>query len=179
MYANGVGTVCPQSSYRGVVAVSEEDVEKPLQLKPCKLLQPNVTTLTHVGGTLATGLNSPEIETQPNTTLHINLRILAATLYCSCVYTWCQWGLVEIKEVTVTFGWWKQWWQKKSDNKNNRDCSKKETTAAEGVRMSTQFDHKGADIPLTSISTLSLFKGFLLKMVTNSCLPTGNRDTVF
>lgn len=50
MYANGVGTVYPQSSYRGVVAVSEEDVEKPLQLKPCKLPQLNVTTLTHVGG---------------------------------------------------------------------------------------------------------------------------------
>lgn len=30
MYANGVGTVYPQSSYRGVVAVSEEDVGKPL-----------------------------------------------------------------------------------------------------------------------------------------------------
>lgn len=50
MYANGVRTVYPQSSYRGVVAASAEDVEKPLRLKPCKLLQPNVTTLTHVGG---------------------------------------------------------------------------------------------------------------------------------
>lgn len=85
----------PQSSYRGVVAVSEKDVEKPLQLKLCKLLQPNVTTLSHVGGTLTTKSNSPEIETQQNTALHINLCILPAALYCSFVYTRCQLGAHE------------------------------------------------------------------------------------
>lgn len=73
-------TVYPQSSYRGVVAVSEEDAEKPLQHKLCKLLQPNVTTLIHVGGTL-TCLNSPETETKSYTTLHVNFHVFAAALY--------------------------------------------------------------------------------------------------
>lgn len=125
----------PQSSYRGVVAVSEEDVEKPLQLKLCKLLQPNVTTLSHVGDTLTKKSNSPEIETQPNTTLHINVCILAAALYCSFVYIRCQWGNMEIKGVTSTYGGWKQRWQKKSERKSNRDHGETATEAAEGMRM--------------------------------------------
>lgn len=75
-------TVYPQSSYRGVVAVSEEVAEKPLQHKLCKLLQPNVTTLIHVGGTLATCLNSPETETKSYTTLHVDFCVFAAALYC-------------------------------------------------------------------------------------------------
>lgn len=75
----------PQSSYKGVLAVSEIYVEKPLQLKLCKLLQPNVTTLNHVGGTLTTKSNSLEIETQTNTMLHINVCILAVALYCSFI----------------------------------------------------------------------------------------------
>lgn len=112
MYANGVGAVVaqciPQSSYRGVLAVSERDAEKPLQLKLCKLLQANVTTLSHVGGTLITKSTSPEIERQTNTVLHINLCILAAALHCSFVYTVCQWGHMKIKEVTLTYGSWKQ-----------------------------------------------------------------------
>lgn len=110
----------PQSSYRGVVAVFEEDVEKPLQLKLCKLLQPNVTTPSHVGDTLTTQSNSPEIETQTNTTLHINVCILAAALYCSFVYILCQWGNTEIKEVTSTYGSWKQRWQKKIREKEQQ-----------------------------------------------------------
>lgn len=98
----------PQSSYRSVLAVSEKYVEKPLQLKLCKLLQPNVTTLNHVGGTLTAMSNLPEIETQPNTVPHINVCILAFALYCSFVYTRCQWGHMKIKEVTLTYGSGKQ-----------------------------------------------------------------------
>lgn len=56
--------------------MSEKDVEKPLQLKVCKLPQPNVTTASHVGGTLTTESNLPETQRQTNMAVHINVCML-------------------------------------------------------------------------------------------------------
>lgn len=69
-----------------------------------------MTTLSHVSGTLTTKSNSPEIETETRSdaALHINVCILTAALHCSFVYVRRQWGHAKIKEVTLTYGSWKQ-----------------------------------------------------------------------